>query len=227
MEVFNLFLCLTSSLFRLMEVIPESHSGIIRACELLRSGGVVVHGTETCYGIACDLSNPAAVQKLFDIKKRPSDQPVSALFSSIDAARLYVDISQKAEELLMKYLPGPLTLVLPIKKNPQIPLYLTRPSRLTTHYSLPTSVGVRISSHPFAMKLATAFGSPIATTSANIHGEANPYGVADIETQWEGQSPQPDLIIDSGVLPSVPASTVIKIANGNITVLRQGSTIIA
>ena len=108
----------------------EASKGLIEAIHILKRGGVVAHATETCYGLACDLANPAAVAKLFAIKQRPLDQPVSALFVSIEEAKKWVEWSDEAEKLAAEFLPGPLTLILPLRKKyigkifpiPRIPL---------------------------------------------------------------------------------------------------------
>lgn len=206
-----------------MEIIPAFPLGITRAIEVLRSGGVVAHATETCYGFACDLRNPDAAAKLFAVKKRPSDQPVSALFSSLEEARKFVVFSPKALELAEKYLPGPLTLVLPVREDAPFQIHVC-PS---TQPPIPNpTIGIRISSSPLAQNLAAAFGGPIATTSANLHGEPNPYSVSAIETQFLGIDPAPDLVIDSGTLPLSPPSTVVESIGESIRVLRQGETVI-
>lgn len=204
-----------------METIPVSPASLACAVDVLHAGGVVIHPTETCYGIACDLTNEDAVKDLFDVKKRPLDQPVSALFSSVDAARVFVDVSPKAEALIARHLPGPLTLVLPRKKDAP-PLWLTAAGNGQDEW-----IGVRISSHPFAMDLATAFGKPVATTSANLHGKSNPYSVQDIESQWADSAPLPELVIDGGILPVAPPSTVIRVTGEEMQVLRQGELKIA
>ena len=72
-----------------MKIVDASDDGIQKALEVLRAGGVVAHATETCYGLACDLGNAEAVEKLFAIKKRPDAQPVSALLASIEQAQKY------------------------------------------------------------------------------------------------------------------------------------------
>ncbi len=200
-----------------MKIIPESPEALAEALEVLRAGGTVIHATETCYGIACDLTNEDAVKDLFDVKQRPGYQTVSALFPSVDAAREYVEISPKAQELFRAHLPGPLTIVLSKKKNAP-PIWLTSEGAGTD-----ALIGVRISSYPFAMKLAEAFGKPIATTSANLHGKPNPYAVSDIQMQWADALLLPDLIIDAGALPVADPSTVVRAVGDVVTVLRQGS----
>ncbi len=210
-----------------MKIIHESPEALAEAVTVLEAGGVVIHATETCYGITCDLTNPKALERLFAVKQRPLDQPVSALFSSLEEAQKYVIFSDKALSLAEKYLPGPLTLVLPPEKNPPFPISVCPQPLFTLHSSfLISSIGVRLSSHPFAQALALAFGKPIATTSANLHGKPNPYAVSEIEAQWAQSSQLPDLVIDSGLLPIAPPSTVIEVISDSIRVLRQGDVIV-
>jgi L-threonylcarbamoyladenylate synthase len=160
------------------------------------------------------------VKKLFAIKNRPDTQPVSALFSSVDDAKKYVMWNERAEELAQQYLPGPLTLILPMRNDAPTKLF-PNTLLLTPHSSLLT-VGIRISSHPDAIALVSTFGSPLSTTSANLHGQPNPYSPKDILEQFAQQKYQPDLILDSGMLPIMPPSTVIDLANEN-KIHRQGS----
>lgn len=215
-----------NSYLRSIDIIHASNAGITRALAILHSGGVIAHATETCYGLACDLSNPSAVAKLFDIKRRSYDQPVSALFPSIEEAQQYVEFSPKALDLAGKYLPGPLTLVLPRKKNAQSLIHVC-PPLLTTHDQLPTTpIGIRISSHPLATELSSRFGKPIATTSANLHGHPNPYSPADIMSQFMNVEFVPDLVLDSGALPIASASTVVAVDGEKVTVLRQGELVV-
>ena len=82
-----------------MQTLEESEASIAFAIEILKLGGVVAHATETCYGLACDMTNSDAVEKLFNIKNRPPDQPVSALFSSIKASSEWALWSKEALEL--------------------------------------------------------------------------------------------------------------------------------
>lgn len=198
-----------------MQTLPASADSLAAAVAVLRAGGVVAHPTETCYGLACDLSNPVALKKLFDIKARPYEQPVSALFSSIGAAQAYVELSARALELAEKHLPGPLTIIVPIKRGSPV-MFVTASGKPDA------TVGVRISSHPFAQALAEAFGSPIATTSANLHGKPNPYSSSDITEQLKDHTPVPDLILDGAALPEAAPSTVVSVLGHDVRVLRQG-----
>lgn len=205
-----------------MKIIPFSDDAIAQAVMILKDGGVIAHATETCYGLACDLSNPDAVKKLFAIKARPEHQPVSALFESVEQAKEYVQWSDRAEELATQYLPGPLTMILPMRKDAARQLYPFVHSEFLILNSEFKTIGVRISSSPVAQSLVEAFGSPLSTTSANLHGHPNPYSAEDIVGQLKDQTIQPDLIIDSGVLPQNPPSTVMDLTGESLSIKRQG-----
>lgn len=200
-----------------MKVIPFSDDGLHEALTMLRNGGVIAHATETCYGLACDLSNLDAVTKLFAIKQRPETQPVSALFSSVDEAKNYTEWNERAEELAAQYLPGPLTLILPMRSVAPRHLLPTR-SPISDHPSL----GVRVSSSSVAQALVSGYGSPLSTTSANLHGQPNPYSAEDIAKQFADQQMQPDLVLDSGTLPPTPPSTIVDLTKNEQT-HRKGS----
>jgi L-threonylcarbamoyladenylate synthase len=199
-----------------MKIIPADSAGIAAALKVLSDGGVVAHATETCYGLACDLRNPDAVQKLFRIKNRPGNAPVSGLFSSLDEAKKYVSWTTDANDLARDYLPGPLTIILPIRTDAPVRIYPEPPPEDGR------TLGVRISSLPLAQTLAKEFGFPISTTSANLHGEPNPYDTTEIVRQFSSAEFQPDLILDSGKLPPTPPSTVVDLTKKTQEIRRKG-----
>lgn len=216
-----------------MLVIP-AESGMEGALDILRSGGVIAHATETCYGFACDLTNPDAVLKLFAIKNRSADQPVSALFASVDEAKRWVEWNDEAERLAREYFPGPLTLILPLQKDAFARIFPMPPGQrqrtkgkaqneqTSKRANQKRTLGIRISSHPVAMELVKKFGNPLSTTSANLHGRENPYSADDVRKQFENEKMQPDLILDSGTLPTVPPSTVIDLTGNSGDIVRTG-----
>ena len=179
-----------------------------------------MHATETCYGFACDLTNPEAVARLFKIKQRSPDQPVSALFSSIDEAKKYVEWNDRAGELAKEFLPGPLTVILPMKTKAPHTLYCIPDIRISEYPNIRT-LGIRVSSHPLAMELVTRFGRPISTTSANIHAKPAPYSVAEILAQYKNAAGKPDLILDSGALPLRKPSRIVDCTGSSETILRS------
>ena len=201
-----------------MQILPTSSDSIESAIKVIHSGGVVAHATETCYGLACDLRNEDAVKKVFELKKRPEGMPLSALFASVDAAKEWVEWNEVADELAEKYLPGPLTIVLSLRDS-RLKKQDPRARESCVLCPVSHSLGIRISPHPVAIKLTELAGVPLSTTSANAHGGPNPYSVEDIVNQGL----EPDLILDSGKLPEAEPSTVVKIMDGTIQIIRQGS----
>lgn len=195
-----------------MKILPVTDESIREAVDVIREGGVVAHATETCYGLACDLQNPEAVTKLFKIKQRPYDKPVSGLFASVDDAKETAEWNDDAERLANEHLPGPLTIILPLYEPKR---YFVTPNGGAT-------IGVRVSSHPVAKALAAECAMPISTTSANFHGKPNPYTVADILMQLRENKVLPDLVLDSGALPTVPPSTVVDLTADAVE-LRAGN----
>ncbi len=200
-----------------MQILPADDAGIRAALDAIAAGGVIVHATETCYGLACDIANPLAVERLFAVKDRPRNQPVSALFPSVEEAKRYVVWNARAEALAKEGLPGPLTLVLPLRTDAPSLLFPTpNPDPAQTR-----TIGVRVSPHPVALGLVRGFGGPITTTSANVHGQSNPYSAEDIKTQFAGREFVPDILLDSGVLPKTPPSKVVDLGKeGEGKVLR-------
>jgi len=196
-----------------MRILPVTDESIQEAVNVIREGGVVAHATETCYGLACDLENPEAILKLFRIKERPYDRPVSGLFPSVENAKEYAEWYPEADELAAKFLPGPLTIILPLHE----------PKRFFVTPHGGANIGVRVSSHPLAKAIATKCNMPISTTSANLHGKPNPYTIADILMQFKDKKILPDLILDSGTLPFVPPSRVMDCTGEEIVELRPGS----
>ncbi len=207
-----------------MKVIPFSDEAVAEALEVLRSGGVVAHATETCYGLACDIANLDAVKKVFAIKQRPESQPISGLFKNADHAKQYAEWSDRAEELARQYLPGPLTMILFQHADAPKKLFpIARSLEAQQLETLKATIGVRISSSPIAQMLVEGFGTPISTTSANIHGQPNPYSAEDIQHQFADALVKPDLVIDSGTLPQNPPSTVMDLTADTTIELRVGS----
>lgn len=211
-----------------MRVLPASNENLEEAVSIIRNGGVVAHPTETCYGFACDLTNPEAVKKLALLKKRPKGQPISALFASLEEAAVWVEWNEKAEELAQQYLPGPLTIILPLKnrggKSGAIYRYIESVEDVSGNAKERKggTLGIRVSSYPIAQKLSELCKVPLSTTSANLHGKPEPYSAEEILEQFRREKLQPDLILDGGSLPPAPPSTVVLVKEGGIDVVRQG-----
>lgn len=180
---------------------------LMNAVKTLHSGGVVAHATETCYGLAADIFQKKALARLYDLKKMPLDKPVSVLVRDLEEAQRYGDFSSAALQLALKYWPGPLTIIVP-RKPPLPPL---------VNYGHPT-VGFRVSSNKKTRELLEAFGGPLTTTSANVHGQPQAYSVQDMLDQGL----VPDAVLDSGRIGENPPSTIVEVIGGEVKVIRQG-----
>ncbi len=179
------------------------------ATHLLRKGGLVAFPTETVYGLGADAFNAKAVAKIFEVKKRPSFDPIIVHVASIDqACRLWKHVPKPAQLLMKTFWPGPLTLVLPKKKI--IPDIVT--AGLDT-------VAVRMPNHPVALELIRCLGHPIAAPSANLFGRTSPTTAQAVR---ENLGKKVDLILDGGPCAVGLESTVVKIKGDKIILLRPG-----
>lgn len=166
--------------------------GVARGAEVLAAGGVVVYPTETVYGLGCDPHNPAAIERIFDIKGRPSAMPLLLIAGTVEHTQFIAGtFSPAATQCAQRYWPGPLSLLLP----PGMPL----PARLLGETG---KVCVRLTSHPVAQGLCQAFGGCVTSTSANRTGMAPPVDAHQLDLEGV------DLVIDGGPLPPGPVSTV-------------------
>lgn len=196
---------------RLVEIDPVSpDAGIIReAARVLASGGLVVFPTETVYGLGADALNPRAVDRIFDAKGRPADNPIIVHVADVGAmAGLVTHTPAAAQTVIARCWPGPLTLVLPA--SPAVPE--------ATRGGLPT-VAVRMPAHPVALMLIRAAGCPVAAPSANRSGRPSPttahHVLADLGDAV-------DLVLDAGPTPVGVESTVLDLTGRTPVVLRPG-----
>jgi L-threonylcarbamoyladenylate synthase len=181
-----------------MPVTPATPQTIERAAGLLRGGGVVAFPTETVYGLGAHAFDAKAVSRIFEIKRRPSFDPVIVhVADEAMLARVVREISQRARTLIERFWPGPLTLV--FKRSDAVPLLVTAGL---------DSVAVRMPSHPVALALLRASGVPLAAPSANAFGGLSPTR-ADRVAQAFGE--QIDLIIDGGATPLGIESTILRL----------------
>jgi len=178
-----------------------------RAVEAISNGDLVVYPTDTLYGLGADVFNDHAVEKVFRVKKRPLDLPLSVAVSDLSELENICFVNETAMVLARKFLPGRLTMVL--KKKKII-------SDLVT--SDLDKVAVRIPGNDIALKLLSSFG-PITCTSANIHGKNTPYTVEEIRRQFDENDIS--VFIDGGRLEGKP-STIVDLSDGFLQVLREG-----
>ena len=187
----------------------EALENLASAVEALKRGGVIVFPTETLYGLGADALNDAAVEKVFQLKGRDLSNPIPVLVANQEMLHtLVAKVPTIARKLMERYWPGPLTLVLPGRKN--------IPKPLCNHAG---GVGVRISSQPIATLLANGLGRPLTATSTN------PSGIEPARTLQEAKNyfaHRVDVFVDGGTLTSKTGSTVLEVLEDSVKIIREG-----
>ena len=187
-------------------------SAISEAAEVLRSGGVVAFPTETVYGLGADAFAARAVEKVFEAKGRPSDNPLIVHISRYEHfEELAETIAPKGRILSEKFWPGPLTLV--VKSSGIVPATVT--AGLET-------VAVRMPDHGVALALISAFGRGIVGPSANLSGAPSATRAEHVQADLDGRI---DLILDSGPTYIGVESTVVDVTAETPLILRLGGLI--
>lgn len=184
---------------------------ISTALALLFKGELVIYPTETCYGIAADVTNEEAISKLLTYKGDRQRQ-VSIAVSSQDMAKDYVVLNSLAKNLYQEFLPGPITVISRSLHRTDL--------RLESEAG---TLGVRYPANDLALKLITSFGKPLTATSANTSGKKEPYSLADYRKYTNpSKQTQVSLFLDAGKLQERPTSTVVDTTLNEPLVLRQG-----
>lgn len=187
------------------------NSDIEQAVKVLNSGGIIIFPTDTAFGIGCRIDNEKAIQKLFKLRNRPQNQATPVLVSSIDMASSYLleIVREEQEQLMEKYWPGALTIVLQ-SKTEMVP-------ELVRGYG--TTIGVRMPNNHTILEIIKRVGVPILGPSANYHGEQTPYSFNEIDTKLVQSV---DLAIN-GKSDLRNVSTVIDCTKKPWKILRQGA----
>lgn len=178
--------------------------------KIIKDGGIVIFPTETVYGIGTNGFNEESIRKIYELKKRDFNKPISLLVSNMEMVKMISeDISDLEYALMEEFFPGPFTIIL--KKKEVVPDILTANG---------DTVGVRMPSGEIAKKLIEYAEVPIATPSANISGKPSGTNINNIIKDFEGKV---DYIIDSGESKLGVASTIVKVVDNVPHILREGS----
>ena len=175
-----------------MRIVQTDDEGLRAAVDVLKNGGVAVIPTDTVYGLAAHPDFPTAVERLYTIKARDAKKPIALLASDAQGAEKF--IGSDAAALGAKHWPGALTVVA-------------------------QGEGVRVPDHDWTRKLIAACGGALRVTSANLSGQR---AATDAPAALKDIGLSADLVVDDGVSPGGTASTVVKVEDGRLTVLREG-----
>lgn len=181
-----------------------------RAAELLQDGALVSFPTETVYGLGADARQGEAVAGIYTAKGRPSFNPLIVHLANTAAAKEYVEWSDEAETLAHAFWPGPLTLVLPLRRDHDLSPLVT--AGLST-------VALRVPAHPTARALLTQFAGPVAAPSANPSGRISPTTADHVFAGLKGRIAA---VVDDGPCTVGLESTIIGFDGAKAVLLRVG-----
>jgi tRNA threonylcarbamoyl adenosine modification protein (Sua5/YciO/YrdC/YwlC family) len=183
---------------------PEPRK-IQRAVEVLEKGGVVAYPTDTVYGLGCDLTNKAAVDRIYRMKRMRDDQLLAFLCPDLSEIARYAVVENATYRTLKRAVPGPFCFILPATR--EVPRMLMSKRK---------TIGIRVPDHPVAQALVRGLGRPIVSSSASLNGEQlqDPDDIARA-------FPDVDLILDVGICGIIP-STVVDMTGDEPVLQRQG-----
>lgn len=180
-----------------------------KALEILQSGGTILYPTDTIWGIGCDATNPDAIKKIFDIKKREQNKSLIILVESEKRLQDLVDVPEMAWQII-DLSEKPVTIVYENPKN--------LPKELLAEDG---SIGIRIVKNDYCKKLISKLNKPLVSTSANLSGQKSPMKFSDISDEIKNSV---DYIVEDNhdKVSEFSGSSVIKVWNNNqIKILRE------
>jgi L-threonylcarbamoyladenylate synthase len=182
---------------------------IQEAARIIHEGRLVAFPTDTLYGLGANAFNPQAIEAVYFAKARPRDKPLIVLAKDLSMVEDLVEgMDEVTRELMDRFWPGPLTLIL--HASAQLPACLTANTR---------RLGVRIPNSPISQTLLKATDLPLTAPSANRSGSRDPL---DAKMVWEELSGRIDLLLDGGPVAGIP-STILDLTCQPPKVIRQGA----
>ena len=191
-------------------ILEFNEQNLARAANTIKSGGLVAFPTETVYGLGADSYNTQAVAQIFAAKGRPHFNPLISHIAEIDMLSELAVPDSRALALATKFWPGPLTFILPRKKN--------NSSLDLVCAGLP-NISVRMPNHPIALALIRASGTPIAAPSANRSQTISPTTAQHVADSLRDNV---DIILDGGACKIGVESTIIDLTTHETVILRAG-----
>lgn len=196
-----------------MKIIKIESVNISEICQTLKKGGLVIMPTETVYGAFVDATNPKAIQRLNQYKKRPFGKPYSIAVADQNMAEEYVFLNQTAKDLYRIFLPGPLTVI--SKSKGKVTKGVESENK---------TLGIRIPDYKLVIDVVKKYGKPLTATSANPSYKKTPYKIKDVlDNITKKQKGLIDVVVDAGTLPPNKPSTVIDTTSDEELVIRTGN----
>lgn len=192
-----------------MKILKEdTKENIEKLATAILDGQVIVIPTETVYALSCNAYNEASCKKIYEIKKRPTDKHLIVLVSSYEMLNKIIEPPTILEQKIMnKFWPGPLTIIFNKKKNSSIAKFIAE-----------EQIAIRMTSHDLVRKIIEKANVPIVAPSANISQKETGTKIATIKKDLKDV----DYVFDDGDISSSVTSTIIKVEEDKIKVLREG-----
>jgi tRNA threonylcarbamoyl adenosine modification protein (Sua5/YciO/YrdC/YwlC family) len=185
---------------------PEPRK-IARAVAALEAGEVIAYPTDTVYALGCDLHNRKAIDRIYQVKRMKSDQPLAFVCHDLSEIARWAIVENAQYRLLRRHLPGPYTFILDATREVPKVLLLKR-----------KQVGIRVPANPVSLALTEAFGRPIISTTAGWHGQDAFVDPHEIAAEFPGVA----MVLDAGVGGILP-TTVVDLTGGAVTLVREGA----
>jgi len=212
MEKIDIYLSLEDIKLKIL-----SKNNLVEASEILKNDGILAFPTETVYGLGIVADKLENYNRLVKVKNRTPDKPFTLMFSNLNQVSKYLDLDETSRKLIEKFMPGPITLVLKTKdknedmnsKKDTVPSYLD----LNTGF-----IGIRMPDDKFVLNLIDKVSKPLLVPSCNKSGDEPCKNTDEVLKVFNNEI---EAVIDGECANGIP-STVVKIENGKIKILREG-----
>lgn len=183
---------------------------LVDIVNIIKQDGIVVFPTETVYGIGGNALSEEVIKKIYNIKKRPQDKALNILVKNKEEIERYAYISNIIEKKIIdNFMPGPITIILKKKKS-EISDLLTANN---------DTIGIRIPDNNIIKRILEECNLPLAAPSANISGKPSSIKLEDIKEDFDNKV---EAFIDGGICKQSMSSTIVKVVDGKVKILREG-----
>lgn len=185
---------------------------ISKIINAIQNNLLVCFPTETVYALACNALNNESIGRIYQVKKRSQDKPLSIFVSDICSLMRIAKLEKKYIDLINYFSPGPITYILPLKNNNILPNEFFK-----------DSIGIRIPKHPIATSILNELKVPIVATSINISGKKSECKADDIPQSIKQHL---SAVIEDDEVVSGIEYTIIDLTEDKIKVLREGTILL-
>ena len=183
---------------------------LVDIVNIIKQDGIVVFPTETVYGIGGNALSEEVIKKIYNIKKRPQDKALNILVKNKEEIERYAYINNIIKKKIIdNFMPGPITIILKKKKS-EISDLLTANN---------DTIGIRIPDNNIIKRILEECNLPLAAPSANISGKPSSIKLEDIKEDFDNKV---EAFIDGGICKQSMSSTIVKVVDGKVKILREG-----